>query len=94
MKHTKAPWKVENYVSGGGLLLRNEAQHQNSLQIVPIEDAILMSAAPELLEACIATIPCLEDWVRTTGFGEVNRRDKKVLELIHQAITKATKQIE
>jgi|WetSurSiteA1Bulk_404760.scaffolds.fasta_scaffold922497_1 hypothetical protein len=33
-------------------------------------------------EACNQTIPCLEDWINTTRFGEVNRRDKHALQAI------------
>ncbi len=39
-----------------------------------------------LIEAVEAAIPCLMDWVKTTGFGEVNRRDKNALDLCNTAI--------
>ncbi len=29
--------------------------------------------------------PVLEDWIRTTGFGEVNRRDRSVLADVNTA---------
>lgn len=63
MSHTKGKWKVEKCVSGGGLLLRDG--QQPSLQIVPFEDALLISAAPELLEA-------LKDMVRIFDRGLID----------------------
>ena len=53
-KHTPAPWSVQECPSGGMVLLRTlkDNRHpQSHLQIVPASDAILMSAAPDLLEA-------------------------------------------
>ena len=60
MSHTKGKWKVEKCISGSGLLFRDGIQP--SLQIVPFEDAILISAAPELLES-------LQDMVRIFDRG-------------------------
>jgi hypothetical protein len=41
----------------------------------------------ELMEAALkAAKPCLEDWVATTGFGEVHRRDKSALDLINEVL--------
>lgn len=48
-------------------------------------------AAKTLLTACETVVPCLEDWIRTTGFGEVNRRDKMALEKIRHAIQESKK---
>ncbi len=31
------------------------------------------------LKAIEAAIPCLTDWIKTTGFGEANKRDKLAL---------------
>lgn len=42
----------------------------------------------ELVEACERAIPCLEDWIHTTGFGAVNRRDRSALSFIKAAIEK------
>ncbi len=55
MSATKGPWTIQPTSSGGGLLVRGETagKHpQHMLQIVPIEDARLIAAAPDLLEAC------------------------------------------
>ena len=46
-------------------------------------------SARELQAACRAAAPCLQDWIRTTGFGDVHRRDKDTLNLIELAIAKA-----
>jgi len=40
----------------------------------------------KLKEACRSVIPCLEDWVRTTGFGAVYKRDKAALMKITEAM--------
>jgi len=52
-KHTPGPWDMKPCSAGGGLLIRGDAgkHSQASLQIVPIEDARLIAAAPEMLEA-------------------------------------------
>jgi hypothetical protein len=33
----------------------------------------------QLKEVLKSAIPSLEDWIQTTSFGEVNRRDRKIL---------------
>ncbi len=38
------------------------------------------------VQAAKAAIPCLKDWIQTTGFGEVNRRDREVVALLVKAI--------
>lgn len=40
----------------------------------------------EARKALQATIPCLEDWIATTGFGSVNRRDRDALKLAKAAL--------
>lgn len=30
--------------------------------------------------------PCLEDWIRTTGYGEINRRDRNALAAIQEVV--------
>jgi len=49
----------------------------------------LMAAAPDLLKACKAALPCLQDWIRTTAFGSAHDRDLKAVTLIQSAIAKA-----
>jgi hypothetical protein len=39
-----------------------------------------------LIAACKAAIPCLKDWIRSTGYGEVHMRDSLALELIEKAL--------
>jgi hypothetical protein len=53
-KHTPGPWELQDCTHGGAILLRGldgKRHIQSHLQIVPIEDARLIAAAPELLEA-------------------------------------------
>ncbi len=39
-----------------------------------------------LKEACRSAITCLADWIRTTGFGAVNKRDSASLKKIEEAL--------
>ena len=39
-----------------------------------------------LIDAVTATIPCLTDWARTTGHGEVFQRDVNALRLCVMAV--------
>lgn len=53
-KHTPGPWTVVECSHGGGLLRRGEqtgvgTHVQSSIQILPLEDARLIAAAPEML---------------------------------------------
>lgn len=56
--HTPGPWTVREDINGNGGLLRRGEQMgpnthvQSSLQILPLEDARLIAAAPDLLDAC------------------------------------------
>jgi hypothetical protein len=54
--HTPGPWTVEPCTHGGLLLRRGDqigpgTHVQSSLQILPVEDAHLIAAAPELLSS-------------------------------------------
>ncbi len=42
--------------------------------------------ALQAVQASSASIPCLEDWARSTGFGQTNKRDLHALRLCLQAI--------
>ena len=48
--------------------------------------AKLEKKVADLSIACKSAIPCLKDWIQTTGHGEVNRRDKASLVLIQQVL--------
>ena len=48
MKHTPGPWTLSACTNGGLIVQRG----QHHTQIVPVEDARLIAAAPALLEAC------------------------------------------
>jgi hypothetical protein len=38
------------------------------------------------IDAADDVIPCLEDWIKTTGFGAVNRRDRAALTKIEKVL--------
>ena len=40
----------------------------------------------KMLHAIDLAIPCLEEWISTTGFGEINRRDQKALDALKESI--------
>lgn len=44
----------------------------------------------KLIAAASTAIPCLEDWMRSTGYGEVHRRDEASRDDINKAIAEAT----
>ena len=99
MTHTPGPWRFAGHdacqiIAGlidnptNVLYLRGALGGDDT-----IADKRLLLAAPDLLVACKAAVPCLKDWVVTTGFGAVNSRDRKVLELLNLAIAKAEGEI-
>ena len=48
---------------------------------------ILTDRAAEEIEAALrGTLGPLEDWILTTGHGEVNRRDRKAFEAVKSAL--------
>jgi len=40
----------------------------------------------KMLHAIDLAIPCLEDWINRTGFGETNQRDKEALNALKESI--------
>lgn len=46
----------------------------------------LLERHRRLVDAANGAIPCLTDWIATTGFGAVNRRDKQALAGIEAAL--------
>jgi len=75
VKHTPAPWGLQECPSGGMLLLRNlpDGRHpQSHLQIVPVSDAHLIAAAPDLLEA-------LEDYISNGHSQNLLNRCKLII---------------
>jgi len=103
MEHTPGPWAISEFATQNGAPIiragtcwrkqpRDIAKvvyHAGSEDPEVTANAHLIVTAPELLEACEAAIPCLEDWVITTGFGETNRRDRAALVVLKQAVAKA-----
>ena len=49
---------------------------------------IKASALEEIKVACLAAIVCLDDWIETTGFGTVNRRDRQAREFLKDALNR------
>ena len=43
----------------------------------------------KMLHAIDLAIPCLEDWIEKTSFGETNQRDKQALNALKESITTA-----
>jgi hypothetical protein len=78
-KPTPGPWTLRETTSGGAIVTRGETQ---STQIVPMADARLIAAAPDLLAACHQAISVLK---------HVNFLDGKSVEekQISDAIAKA-----
>lgn len=59
--HTPGPWTLNGCSNGGAILRRGEAlgertHIQSHLQILPVEDAQLIAAAPDLLAAARAAL--------------------------------------
>jgi hypothetical protein len=72
----------------------NQAHLVHDGDWVKHEDAIQRISELErklaiLLYACKGVVPCLEDWIQTTGYGETNRRDREALAEIGRAICEA-----
>ena len=63
-----------------GLIRRHNAE----MELVKARHAVEVARLREALENAV---PCLEDWISTTGFGTVNKRDRDALALIRAAIT-------
>jgi hypothetical protein len=80
--YTPKPWYTKPNSSGGVLVIRGE----QTTQIIPSEDGVLMAAAPDLLEACKAIIAFAKSnpW---TGLADAD--DKTLLRDLKAAINKA-----
>lgn len=86
LKHTPGPWSVEQAHEGGGLVARPGCA-QFSLQIVPLADAHLIAAAPELLAACQLLI---EQYDAVPEFTMGGKLTNKPFTMARAAIAKAT----
>lgn len=82
-QYTKGPWKIKDSANEGAIVERTK---NLSNQIVPIEDAFLIAAAPELLEA----LKALQD---LTWHSDNNGRTEadyiRVKKQVRDAIAKA-----
>jgi hypothetical protein len=89
MSHTPGPWALQECSHGGAILIRGQygEHHQSHLQIVPVADARLIAAAPELLEALryVVKVRKLECSTHADGFDDICAYCK-----IRAAIAKAT----
>jgi hypothetical protein len=50
---------------------------------IPMDEPATDGGLREALSACV---PCLEDWIATTGFGAINKRDRDALALVKAAL--------
>ena len=82
MGYTPGPWEIEDCSNGGKVVKRGGPGKvlQSHIQVIPDDDAYLIAAAPELLEACKQALLRLND----LGNGSV--RTKQILQA---AINKA-----
>lgn len=53
----------------------------------PLTIGEALKMLPNMVEALKAAEPCLKDWIETTGFGKVCRRDKNALALSTKSLT-------
>jgi len=47
---------------------------------------IKTNSLQEIEAACRSAIACLDDWIQTTEFGAVHRRDKQAREMLEMAL--------
>lgn len=101
MQHTPGPWRVAGLNVGSESNLVVASCYRDSDESVVMRpktneeclaNARLIAAAPDLLKACKQAAQCLKDWIQTTGFGEVNKRDREALEAINLAISKVERE--
>ena len=84
----KAGWKKE----AQGRMDRNEIEMYPStgkVKSVPADVLIQtehIQRMQKMLHAIDLAIPCLEDWIEKTGFGETNQRDKQALNALKESI--------
>lgn len=91
-KHTLGPWLLNETPSGGAILVRGGGSHrhmQSHLQIVPIEDAHLIAAAPCLLDALEEVLDGLGflsggDW-ELEGYGISTERGAEIRQILAKA---------
>jgi hypothetical protein len=90
MSHTPGPWMLQDCWEGGALLIRGidpRSHPQASLQVVPIEDARLIAAAPDLLAALKAIVDALR--IDAPGTPLNNHKYDVLGAAAHAAIAKA-----
>lgn len=91
--HTPGPWGLQESPDGGMILIRgNDADRmkrhpQTHLQIVPVDDAKLIAAAPELLDELQHLVRLLEP---LEADGSLNVPGLATLNGARAAIRKAT----
>jgi hypothetical protein len=92
------PWELVDTIDGGEWYIR--IRDPNGATIIWCNPGALddgdaatfglivrsVNAIGPLVEALKAAIPCLEDWISTTGFGEIHERDKAALGAIRAAL--------
>jgi len=82
----KAGWIKESQ----GRMDRNEEEMYSTTGKPMDADTIIqtdhIARMQKMLHAIDLAIPCLEDWIRQTGFGETTQRDKKALNALKESI--------
>ena len=88
----KAGWKKE----AQGRMDRNEEEMYPSTGRIPnkkdgLDADVLIQTEhiqkmQKMLHAIDLAIPCLEDWISQTGYGETNQRDKQALNALKESI--------
>lgn len=91
MSYTPGPWKTSNCSAGGLLVIRGEhGKHpQSHLQVAPSEDARLIAAAPELLEALSAMLLWAGPIAGDNNDEEAAQFEMAAIEMAEKAIRKA-----
>ena len=92
MKHTKGPWKINGKNSEGYFQICKNNGGWNIALVLPrsSENASLITASPDLLEACRQIIKIAEDdgWYNDFDFKGKDRK-RIALDIARQAIAKA-----
>lgn len=87
-KHTPGPWTIRKSLSGSGLLIIHSPQDSGLAATRREQDATLIAAAPELLEALKTTAGNIRSLHSSTG-GELYAAYTEWLKTVEAAIKKA-----
>ena len=94
-KISKDQWKQAGRKAGWiktsqGRMDRNESEMYSTTGKPMDADTIIqtdhIAKMQKMLHAIDLAIPCLEDWISQTGYGETNQRDKQALNALKESI--------